>query len=146
MRRICHRSHVPIRDAGYPKKCHQSLRGKVAKKRSDFEGTLDVEVTEGRRRSQLHQHMPSALDKHASVVLAPPLQGQLDALCVKSATTAEVRGISMPQLQADEPLLSCPLIQSLIFIVNSKVLGVSRREVGGGGASGGGGRPRPPPR
>ena len=49
--------------------------------------------------------MPLALDKHASVVLAPPLQAQLDTLGLNSATKAEVQGISMPQLQAEEPLL-----------------------------------------
>lgn len=67
--------------------------------------SVDLEATEGRRQSQLHQHTPSALDKHTSIVLAPPLQGQLETLGVKSATTAEVLGISMPQLQAEEPLL-----------------------------------------
>lgn len=62
--------------------------------------------------------MPLALDKQASVVLAPPLQAQLDTLGVNSAPKAEVQGISMPQLQAEEPLLS----HDLIFIVNSKVI------------------------
>ena len=91
-------------DAGYPRKGRLSLGEKGCKTPPYSEGTLDVEATRGGRRSQLHQHIPLPLDNHASVGPVPPLEGQLDTFGVRSATKAEIRGTSMPQLQAEEEM------------------------------------------